>query len=339
MSRKEQGYSSYKVVYAPWHQGLFTAKDATEGQLRCDRNLYHDLMHAGIEAKYLPMSQQQKEKGTDVAMAVDALQIGLDGKIDVAVLVTGDGDFVPLVRALNKQGIRVLAAFFDFEDGDYVKTYGQIAGNTSINTTIYRCFKYVSTEDVPAFVKKFRKQSNDEIQVMHTFRELILGAFLGYQGLKPKYEFAVGTKTPDWCILDEGSNVICAIELTNFHLDRLSENQIMTALRKGRMWSGVLGPNDDRLYQRLRAKAGAYSALFNERRVPYVIALFGEFTAAINSDELRACLFDENGLFHSYPSITGVLCFEESGRQYAFTYVRNPGRPLDIALPSGIFPK
>ncbi len=38
--------------------------------------------------------------------------------IDVAVLVTGDGDFVPLVRALNKQGVRVLAAYTG--DGDFV---------------------------------------------------------------------------------------------------------------------------------------------------------------------------------------------------------------------------
>lgn len=116
LAQKEQGYSSYKVVYASWHQGLFTSKTGTEEQLRFDRNLYQDLMHAGIEPKYLPMSQRLEEKGIDVAMAVDALQVGLDNKIDVAVLVTGDGDFVPLVRALNKQGIRVLAAFFDFED-------------------------------------------------------------------------------------------------------------------------------------------------------------------------------------------------------------------------------
>jgi hypothetical protein len=116
ISTKEQDFASYKVVYAAWHQGLFTSKDATEEQLRFDRNRYHDLLHAGIEPKYLPMSQTQGEKGIDVALAVDALQVGLDGKIDVAVLVTGDSDFVPLVRALNKQGIRVLAAYFDFTD-------------------------------------------------------------------------------------------------------------------------------------------------------------------------------------------------------------------------------
>jgi uncharacterized LabA/DUF88 family protein len=69
------------------------------------------------------MSQTAREKGTDVALAVDALQIGLDGKIDIAVLVTGDGDFVPLVRALNKQGVRVLGAYFEFQTKDGKKSF------------------------------------------------------------------------------------------------------------------------------------------------------------------------------------------------------------------------
>jgi len=123
VSLKEQGFASYKVVYASWHQGLFTSKGATEDQLRRDRNLYHDLMHAGIEPHYLPMSEKLGEKGTDVALAVDALQIGLDKKIDVAVLITGDGDFVPLVRSLNKQGVRVLAAYFEFKAKDGGKSF------------------------------------------------------------------------------------------------------------------------------------------------------------------------------------------------------------------------
>ena len=90
IAQKEQGYANYKVVYAAWHQGLFTAKNATPEQLKRDRVLHHNLMHSGVEPKYLPMSQTRGEKGTDVALAVDALQVGLDGKIDIAVLVTGD---------------------------------------------------------------------------------------------------------------------------------------------------------------------------------------------------------------------------------------------------------
>jgi uncharacterized LabA/DUF88 family protein len=134
ISTKEQGFDSYKVVYAAWHQGLFSSKDTTEEQLRFERNRYHDLLHAGVEPKYLPMSQKQGEKGTDVALAVDALQAGLDGKIDVAALVSGDGDFVPLVRTLNKQGIRVLAVYFTFADNSGRKCF--------INERLLNCCNY-----------------------------------------------------------------------------------------------------------------------------------------------------------------------------------------------------
>lgn len=123
ISQKEQSFASYKVVCASWHQGLFTSTRATPEQLRADRNLHQDLMHAGIEPRYLPMSHSLGEKGTDVALAVDALQVGLDGKIDIAVLVSGDGDFVPLVRALNKQGVRVVGAYFRYQAKDGKKSF------------------------------------------------------------------------------------------------------------------------------------------------------------------------------------------------------------------------
>ncbi len=117
---KEQGYNHYRVVYGAWFQGMFGASQAEEKQLRSDRNLYHDLMHAGIDPKFIPMPQAGSgEKGADVALAIDAMQVGLDGKIDIAVLVTGDADFVPLVRALMKQGVRVIAAYFEYEHGDH----------------------------------------------------------------------------------------------------------------------------------------------------------------------------------------------------------------------------
>ena len=77
-------------------------------------------MHAGIDPKFMPMPQAgANEKGADVALAIDAMQVGLDGKIDIAVLVTGDGDFVPLVRALMKQGIRVMVAYFEYKHGEH----------------------------------------------------------------------------------------------------------------------------------------------------------------------------------------------------------------------------
>jgi len=115
----EQAYSNYKIVYAAWFQGLFPSTKAELHQLRRDRMLYHDLMHAGIEPKYFPMSMSRSEKGADVALAIDALQMGIDKRIDIAALVTGDADLIPLVRALLKQGVRVMAVYFEYEEGEY----------------------------------------------------------------------------------------------------------------------------------------------------------------------------------------------------------------------------
>jgi len=52
----------------------------------------------------------------------------------IAVLVTGDGDFVPLVRALNKQGIRVVAAYFTFTEKSDKKSF--------INERLLNCCNY-----------------------------------------------------------------------------------------------------------------------------------------------------------------------------------------------------
>lgn len=112
---KEQGFSNYRVAYAGWYQGLFTSTQSSEKQLHSQRNRDIDMMHAGIDPKYVPMSQSQREKGVDVALAIDALQVGMEGKIDIAVLVTVDGDLVPLARALMKHGIRVAVVYFDYE--------------------------------------------------------------------------------------------------------------------------------------------------------------------------------------------------------------------------------
>jgi uncharacterized LabA/DUF88 family protein len=133
---KEQGHVSYKVVYSAFFQGVHKESAAQESNLRLDRKRHLDLLHAGIEPKNVPMSETQGEKGIDVYMAVETLQIGLDDKIDIAVLVTGDGDFVPLVRALMKNGVRVLISYFEYEDESHKSFANErlvSAANHSVN--------------------------------------------------------------------------------------------------------------------------------------------------------------------------------------------------------------
>jgi uncharacterized LabA/DUF88 family protein len=119
----EKNFNSYKIVYAGWYQGLPLSNQANHNQLLVERNRHQDLMQAGIDPKYVPMTHSHGEKGVDVALAVDAVEIGLNDRIDIAVLVSGDGDLVPLARLLTMYGIRVLSVYFKYDDEDGQKSF------------------------------------------------------------------------------------------------------------------------------------------------------------------------------------------------------------------------
>ncbi len=104
--------------------------------------------------------------------------------------------------------------------------YGQIAESKKINYAIYRYFEHLCCEDQQRFVKKFREQPHDSDQIIHTFRELILGAYLSSKGFRVRHEYSVESKTPDWCILDNRSVVVGIAELVNFHIDAVTEGEI-----------------------------------------------------------------------------------------------------------------
>jgi len=65
-----------------------------------------------IKSKDLKIRLDGTAKGDwDMGIAIDALAIA--PKLDVVVLVSGDGDFVPLVEMLKAQGCRVEVASFE----------------------------------------------------------------------------------------------------------------------------------------------------------------------------------------------------------------------------------
>jgi hypothetical protein len=216
--------------------------------------------------------------------------------------------------------------------------YGLIAGNKRINDYIYRCFDYIHEADVRMFVKKFGDQLHDNVQVMHTFRELVLGAYLASNEFKVRYDNLIDSFTPDWCNLDESLNLNGIAELTNFHTDKDTDTEIKEALKTKGVWAGWMPPNDDRLYQIIWGKSRVYKALVEKYRVSYVIAVFSEFTAGVVIDELHSCLFhDETGLFALYPTTSGVLFFEEKSGRYEFTYLQNPHADREIYIKDGTF--
>jgi uncharacterized LabA/DUF88 family protein len=57
-------------------------------------------------------SQDKKTKGVDITLTKDLLVNGFQNNYDVAVLMAGDGDYVPVVEELKRMGRTVYVVFF-----------------------------------------------------------------------------------------------------------------------------------------------------------------------------------------------------------------------------------
>ncbi|MFA5186271.1 MAG: NYN domain-containing protein [Patescibacteria group bacterium] len=78
-----------------------------------EQAFFDALISAGIELRIKDVqefSSGEKKADWDVGMAVDAVRMA--DKVDAIVLMTGDGDFVPLVQYLQGRGVKVEVAAF-----------------------------------------------------------------------------------------------------------------------------------------------------------------------------------------------------------------------------------
>lgn len=65
-----------------------------------------------VEESFLDISNySQKEKGIDVWIAIDMVKEAINNKIDCAVLISGDADFVPAFSLIKDVGKEVLSYF------------------------------------------------------------------------------------------------------------------------------------------------------------------------------------------------------------------------------------
>jgi uncharacterized LabA/DUF88 family protein len=58
------------------------------------------------------LKRNMRQKGVDTLMAVDMLVGAFSGVFDIAVLVAGDADFVPVVEEMKRRGVMVTVAGF-----------------------------------------------------------------------------------------------------------------------------------------------------------------------------------------------------------------------------------
>lgn len=112
-----QNVSLCQIVEAHYFRGRFSLASARAHQtLESDRLVDQVLMYAGIVTHYFPMDEYKnppQEKGIDVWLALEAYDLAVHKKFDVLVLISGDADFVPLVRKINGLGTRVMVLGVD----------------------------------------------------------------------------------------------------------------------------------------------------------------------------------------------------------------------------------
>ena len=79
---------------------------------------FHDYLRAKgfeVRARNIYNSDDAKQKGVDVEIACDMLLFAMKDLYDVAILVSGDGDFIPAVERIKDMGKIVEVAAFNDE--------------------------------------------------------------------------------------------------------------------------------------------------------------------------------------------------------------------------------
>jgi len=112
-----------RVVDSHYFRGRLSASEASQrGNLLYYERVFDDiLMGEGIVSHYLPVkiiNGRRQEKGIDVWLSLEAIEMAFNNHFDVVVLVGSDSDYVPLMRKLNGMGKHTILLSWDFEYTD-----------------------------------------------------------------------------------------------------------------------------------------------------------------------------------------------------------------------------
>lgn len=124
VAREEEVDSRYcQVIEAHYFRGRISAQEASQrgNQLYNDRVFDDILMSEGVVTHYLPIRTRggkKDDKGIDVWLALEAFEQAFYKRFNVLVLITSDGDYVPLIRKLNSIGTKVMVLSWDFDYTD-----------------------------------------------------------------------------------------------------------------------------------------------------------------------------------------------------------------------------
>ena len=112
-----------QITDAHFFRGRLSATEARDkDRLFHDRLLDDILMNMSITTHYMPLKTRDgrlQEKGIDVWLSLEALELAIHKSFDVIVLIAGDSDYMPLIKKLNTVGTRVMLLNWDFKYVDF----------------------------------------------------------------------------------------------------------------------------------------------------------------------------------------------------------------------------
>src|SRR5438874_6634788 len=102
-----------------------------------------------------PAEEGHYKANVDVMMALDALELSIEMRPDVVILVTGDADFAYLAIKLRRQGLRVEVASVAANLGNLLRS----AANDVIDLAqLFRTFEIKQVQDAPPQVSHRTQQ-------------------------------------------------------------------------------------------------------------------------------------------------------------------------------------
>lgn len=114
-----ESVSNVCITQSHYFRGRINAAEALQrgNQLYNDR-VFEDIMMAeGVQTHYLPLHNSQsrkEERGIDVWLSLEVFELALEHKIDFAVLVISDTDYVPMLRKLASLGVKTMILGWEF---------------------------------------------------------------------------------------------------------------------------------------------------------------------------------------------------------------------------------
>ena len=124
-----------EIVRVHYYDAIYDPKEPEYD----DQKLYFDGLDSQpfVEVRLGSIVKGEKEsrqKGVDVLMAIDMVTKGYENHYDIAIIIAGDGDFEPLIRAVKSStGKRVFGVVFD--EHYSMKLYRQFDKGLVIDST------------------------------------------------------------------------------------------------------------------------------------------------------------------------------------------------------------